>query len=217
MRRPSMSASRRFSAGRSRLAPAEPVEWAMNAALTSLGSHASTKKRPDQFRWRMPFVLHQEYPSSDLGFVRVADDKAELDIFSIRIEIPSWDRPAGESVATFRRRFNAVCKQYRENHVSEIRKQKWTIRVPVTIPAYYLGLAMWKSGLLFLAALVCCGVGLYFIFLAMEQASGSVVYDYRADFRTLARRSYALLDVAGVTFVLGMAAIVVVGFKIILR
>lgn len=43
--------------------------------------------------------------------------------------------------------------------------------------------------LLLISALGLCGVGLYDIFIAAEQAAGSVVLDYGLDFRVFARRS----------------------------
>jgi len=51
-----------------------------------------------------------------------------------------------------------------------------------------------------LMSFVMAGFGLFTNYLAAEQARGGIIYNYQTDFRTLARRSYALLDLAAVIF-----------------
>jgi hypothetical protein len=125
----------------------KPAGWAMDAALTTLRSRSDATKFPGKFRWTFPFRLHQEYPSGDPGLEGASTGLAEPDVFSVSIEIPSRDRPGGESIGDFRKRFNAVCKQKRENHIAQIKSQNWTSREKVTRPEYILGLAKWQSGL----------------------------------------------------------------------
>ena len=64
--------------------------------------------------------------------------------------------------------------------------------------------------LLLIVALGLCGLGLYYIFVAAEQAAGSVVLDYGGDFRVFARRSYLLLDLSGLCYGLGMLGLVLI-------
>src|SRR5262249_55452109 len=55
------------------------------------------------------------------------------------------------------------------------------------------------------------GYGQYLIFLAAEQASGSVIYDYVSDFKHIARRSYAYLDRSAFIFGAGLFLLIVAG------
>jgi hypothetical protein len=56
-----------------------------------------------------------------------------------------------------------------------------------------------------LVSFVLAGFGLFMNYLAAEQARGGIIYDYQTDFRTLARRSYALLDYAAIIFAAALA------------
>ena len=53
---------------------------------------------------------------------------------------------------------------------------------------------------LLIASLICAGFGLFRMFLAAEKAQGSLIYDYRGDFRSLARAAYFLLDVGAILY-----------------
>jgi hypothetical protein len=55
-----------------------------------------------------------------------------------------------------------------------------------------------------LASFVLAGFGLFMNYLAAEQAQGGIIYDYKTEFRALARRSYALLDIAAMLFALSL-------------
>jgi hypothetical protein len=123
----------------------EPAPWVLDAALMKLKEQRHSKTPLNASAWQLPLSLHQEYPSPDRRYVRVSDGGAAPEPFRIRVEIDPWDRPGGESVSAFRKRFNAVCKQRREEHIDEIEAQKWTRRVPVAKP-YLQGLGMWKAG-----------------------------------------------------------------------
>ena len=64
--------------------------------------------------------------------------------------------------------------------------------------------------LVLIIALGLCGLGLYYIFVAAEQAAGSVVLDYGGDFRVFARRSYILLDLSGLFYGVAMLGLVLI-------
>lgn len=51
-----------------------------------------------------------------------------------------------------------------------------------------------------LIAFVSAGLGIYFNYLAAEQAQGALIYNYSSDFKVLARRAYRHLDAAGIFF-----------------
>jgi hypothetical protein len=70
-------------------------------------------------------------------------------------------------------------------------------------------LALIFSWLLLVVSLGCCGIGLYLAFVASEQATGSVLYDYGRDFKYFGRKSYAFLDGAGVCFGAGLCAMII--------
>lgn len=71
--------------------------------------------------------------------------------------------------------------------------------------AKYVLLSAWAF---LIIALGACGLGLYLSFVAAEQAAGSLIYDYGRPFKAFARLSYLWLDVAGVFFGIGLAAMV---------
>jgi len=64
-----------------------------------------------------------------------------------------------------------------------------------------------------IASLGCCGLGLYTVFMAAEEASGSIVYEYGSDFRTLTKVAYHWLDAAGALYGLGLVLLVVVSLS----
>jgi len=71
---------------------------------------------------------------------------------------------------------------------------------------------LFLSWLLLIFALCASGFGLYLIFIAAEKASGSIIYEYKSDYRTLARRSYAFLDIAGIAFGSGLILLTITAF-----
>jgi hypothetical protein len=68
-------------------------------------------------------------------------------VYSICIKIEPWDKPGGESVSKFRRRFDAACKLERENHIQQIQEEGWTAKGKIGRSEYIEGLAMWQAGL----------------------------------------------------------------------
>ena len=60
------------------------------------------------------------------------------------------------------------------------------------------------SWLILLASLAATGFGIYVNYLAASKAKGSVVYEYQRDFRSLARMSYAALDLAAILYGLSL-------------
>jgi hypothetical protein len=50
-------------------------------------------------------------------------------------------------------------------------------------------------------------VGVFTIYLAAERATGSLIYDYGTDYKSLARRSYAWLDFAAIAYGFGLVGI----------
>lgn len=62
--------------------------------------------------------------------------------------------------------------------------------------------------ILFIVAISACGTGLLFIFGAAEQATGSIIYDYRVSFKKLTKISYVLLNISGVAFGTGLILLV---------
>jgi hypothetical protein len=67
------------------------------------------------------------------------------------------------------------------------------------------------SWLLLIVSLGMAGYGLYLIFLAAEQACGSIIYDYVNDFRDITRRSYLYLDWSAFIYGAGLVLLVVAG------
>ena len=65
----------------------------------------------------------------------------------------------------------------------------------------------------FIVALVLCGTGLFGMYLAAETAMGSLIYDYQSDYRTIARRSYAFVDLAALLYGIGLLLLVLVGIR----
>lgn len=58
--------------------------------------------------------------------------------------------------------------------------------------------------LFLLLAFALAGLGIYVNYLAAEQASGGLIYDYKSDFKSLARKSYVYLDAAAGAFTLSL-------------
>ena len=83
--------------------------------------------------------------------------------------------------------------------------------IEISTAAWYFKAAIVFCWFLFLCALASCGLGLYFIFLAGEQASGSIIYKYKDDFKKFSQKSYICLDTAGILFVIGMIVLALLG------
>lgn len=61
---------------------------------------------------------------------------------------------------------------------------------------------------LLIMALVATGVGVYFNYIAGAQASGGIIKGKPSDFKPLVRRTYRLYQVAGGTFIMSLALLV---------
>lgn len=123
----------------------EPAEWVMEIALNTLNGWSEAPGARQ--KWHFPMHLHREYPSSDEGYVGASTGRSDQGTFDIHIEIAPWDRPGGESEHEFRQRFNENCRNVREGHVEEIKKQHWTTRLKLVRREYIEGLAIWQTKL----------------------------------------------------------------------
>lgn len=65
------------------------------------------------------------------------------------------------------------------------------------------------SWLALLLSLILAGAGLFINYLAGEQATGGIIYDYQVAFRALVQRSYFCLDLAAMIFGLALALLAV--------
>jgi hypothetical protein len=59
-------------------------------------------------------------------------------------------------------------------------------------------------------------MGIYIIFMAAEQASKCIIEDYKEDFKTLTKRTYKILDLAGFAFGSSLVLLVIIaGLKLL--
>lgn len=67
------------------------------------------------------------------------------------------------------------------------------------------------SWCLLMIALVATGIGVYFNFVAGAQANGGIIKGRPSNFKPLVRRTYRLYQIAGGTFIISLALLVLNG------
>ena len=122
-----------------------PADWAMDAALATLSlSRASSP----QLRWCHIPGFHEGFPAVGPDWYSAGTHEAGVvplsDLLAIRIEIPAWNRPGGESKKHFKDRFKAECDRVYKTYVEKC--DEWTRRRAVVELLYADGLAMWQTG-----------------------------------------------------------------------
>jgi hypothetical protein len=127
----------------------KPAGWAMDTALETLRAWRGSFHYPLVcLKWHHTIQMHETFPSGNPEFSSALTGESEAEevakVFSIRIEIPRWDRANGEEEQEFRSRFDAACANVREDHIRESRE--WTERRAIEEAHYCEGLAMWQAG-----------------------------------------------------------------------
>jgi hypothetical protein len=93
----------------------------------------------------MPML--ETYPAGSPEYFNAAGESesdALAEALSVRVTVPPWDRPSGETQMQFKSRFYAACDRAFEEHVRAAKE--WTERQQLLQPLYIDALAMWQSG-----------------------------------------------------------------------
>jgi hypothetical protein len=93
----------------------------------------------------MPML--ETYPAGSPEYFNAAGESesdALAEALSVRVTVPPWDRPSGETQRQFKSRFYAACDRAYAEHVQA--GKEWTERQQIDEPLYIDGLAMWQAG-----------------------------------------------------------------------